>query len=189
MHGMHAPPDTPRPAPDSARLFLALWPGASLREQLLAARDAWTWPRHAGPVPAGSLHVTLHFLGSLPREKVTALADGLDVPVGRATLVLTRAVLWPRGIAVLEPDAVPAPLVALHAALGDALLGLGVPVETRPWRPHATMARRATGAQPPATIAPIRWPLRGYALIESLALQGGGYRVVRRYPARQAAGG
>ena len=49
----------------TSRLFLALWPSATIRGQLRERRDAWQWPRGARPVHADKLHLTLHFLGGM----------------------------------------------------------------------------------------------------------------------------
>ncbi len=168
-------------APAGARLFLALWPDERVRRDLSAVRDAWPWPPRTGRVPSASLHLTLHFLGDVPRRGLPELVAGLDVPAAPFDLRLDRAALWPGGIAVIEPGTVPAPLLVLHTTLGDALTALGVPLERRPYRPHVTLARRARGAVPPGAAADVAWAVRGYALIESGAGARGGYGVVHAW--------
>lgn len=167
--------------PDTTRLFVALWPEPAVRHALCEWRDAWNWPKSAAPVPTPKLHVTLHFLGNQPSDSVAALAEGLAVPFTPFELALGRAVLWPHGIAVLEPHAEPEPLLRLHAALGEALLKLGLEPEARKFRPHVTLARRAGNAAPPPAGPPIDWDVRGYALVESRPGQGGVYNVLREY--------
>lgn len=161
-----------------ARLFLALWPDPAVRHLLTGWRDAWTWPRGASPVHADKLHLTLHFLGSLPRERLPALLDAFGVPFTPFHLSLEHATVWPNGIAVLEPAATPPELAALHARLSEALATLGLQPETRRYRPHVTMARRATGAIPPPGRPQVAWDVDGYALVES---KDGVYSVLRRY--------
>jgi 2'-5' RNA ligase len=165
-------------APSTARLFLALWPDAHVREQLRARRDAWTWPRGASPVHTDKLHMTLHFLGDQPAETLPALLDGLAVPFTPFALGVTQAALWHNGIAVLAPPAAPQALLALQGRLSQALLALGLQPEARTYRPHVTMARRAAGAGLPAEEAAIEWQVDGYALVES---RGGRYTVLREY--------
>lgn len=171
-------------APDTARLFLALWPGEGVREALLAWRDGWHWPPGAAPVQAERLHLTLHFIGSVPRARLPELADGLRVPFRPFDLKLGHPALWKYGIAVLEPDAVPEALLELQAALGAALQGLGLPPEQRPYRPHVTLSRRANGAIAPADGPPIRWRARSYALMQSKLGPNGEYSMIQRYPYR-----
>jgi 2'-5' RNA ligase len=161
----------------STRLFLALWPEPGVRHLLTAWRDAWTWPKGAKPVGADKLHVTLHFLGGVPSERLPALLDGFAVPFEPFRLDLERACVWHNGIAVLEPSSAPPQLAALHARLADALVALGLQPEARPYRPHVTMARRA-GASTPACLPPVSWDVRGYALVES---KNGVYTVLRHY--------
>lgn len=160
------------------RLFLALWPDPGLRQLLKERRDAWSWPQSATPVHADKLHLTLHFLGALPAERLPELLDGFAVPFELFRLDLTHATVWHNGIAVLEPDATPPALAGLHARLTDALARLGLEPETRRYRPHVTMARRATGAVVPTDDVPVEWDVRGYALLEST---NGIYTVLRDY--------
>jgi 2'-5' RNA ligase len=163
---------------ETSRLFLALGPSATIRAQLRARRDAWPWPRGATPVHADKLHLTLHFLGDVPSERLPELLERFAVPFEAFRLDLGMPVLWPHGIAVLEPLAVPPELLALHARLADALVGLGLQAEARSYRPHVTMARRAGGVAVPENGPAIAWRADGYALVES---QGGVYTVLREY--------
>ena len=165
--------------PQTSRLFLALWPEPGVRDQLREARDAWHWPRAAAPVHTDKLHLTLHFLGGVPSARLPELMEGFSVPFRPFRLALGKPVLWPHGIAVLEPPVNPPELLALHARLGDALLALGLQPEARSYRPHVTMARRAAGAGIPASAPSIGWDVQGYALVES---QPGGYTVLHTYP-------
>lgn len=164
--------------PETTRLFLALWPDPALRHQLTERRDAWTWPGAASPVHPDKLHVTLHFLGALPSERLPELLEGFAVPFTPFQLVLDRAALWHNGIAVLEPSAPPPELPALHQRLSGALAALGLAPEARAYRPHVTLARRAGGAVAPQAGAPVLWQAGGYALVES---KNGVYTVLRHY--------
>jgi len=164
---------------ETSRLFLALWPDPAVRHALRAARDAWTWPRGATPVHTDKLHLTLHFLGDVPGERLRAVLDGFAVPFAPFRLTLGQPVSWPHGIAVLEPLDAPPELPALHARLGEALMALSLQTEARAYRPHVTMARRASGVTVPETGPSIAWDVAGYALVESRA---GLYTVLREYP-------
>jgi len=164
--------------PDTSRLFLALWPDPAVRDLLQARRDAWTWPRGASPVHTGKLHVTLHFLGDQPRERLPELIKGFAVPFTPFSLQVGRAAIWHNGVAVLEPSTQPPALLELHAQLSQALVGLGLQPEARQYRPHVTMARRAAGAGLPQDGPAIDWQVDRYALVES---SGGSYTVLREY--------
>lgn len=169
------------PAPEAdLRLFLALWPDPAFLPELVAHADAWDWSPQARRTRVERLHVTLHFLGNVPADRLDALRHGLAVDWPGDTLVLDRATVWPGGIAVLEATQVPPALAALHGQLGERLQALEVPVESRRYRPHVTLARKGFGSRPPA-FAPLHWRAgRGYALVRTLG-GGRGYETVQAF--------
>jgi 2'-5' RNA ligase len=160
------------------RLFIGLWPQGPVRDELAAWRDAWRWPAAASPVATEKLHMTLHFLGDVPRERIAALGDALALPFSAFELTLGRPALWHGGVAVLELDEAPAGLLALHGAIGAALDTVGIARDQRPYRPHVTMARRAGGAVAPEETHSLPWRVEHFALMAS---RGGVYEVVREY--------
>jgi 2'-5' RNA ligase len=165
----------PSAAAPTLRLFLGLWPTPAQRAALQSHADTWHWPAAARRTNAERLHFTLHFLGNVAIERVAALRTALALPWEGCELVLDQAQVWPGGIAVLEASRVPPALAALHARLRGQLEAQGVPVESRRYRPHLTLARRAAGARPPADWQPLQWTLAPrYALVQSLP-GGGGY--------------
>jgi len=165
------------------RLFLALWPDAATRAGLAAWQHCWAWPPRAAPVKPERLHLTLHFLGDVPAVRLPALLAGLELPFEAFALPFGCAELWPGGIAVLRPHHTPPALLRLHAALGDALRRLDLPVESRPLRAHVTLARRAAGATRPDHGPELDWPVAtGFVLVRSLP-GGAGYRLLRRFGA------
>lgn len=158
------------------KVFLALWPAASALPMLEAWRDGATWPQRAKPIQSERLHLTLHYIGAVPREHPAAMPTLLTVPCRPVEVLLTRAEVWDNDVAVLVPERVPAALIDLHSALAAKLAAAGLPVNERPYLPHVTLARNASGAalahRPPA-------PLRFVEYI--LAESDRGYRVVHRF--------
>lgn len=171
-----------RAAARSARLFVALWPDAALRSALAMRRDALAWPAMARPTPDEKLHATLQFIGTVPAATLAALEAALDVRGPPAQVHFDQAELWPGGLVVLLARTVPPALRELHALLGEALRDLGLPVERRALCPHVTLARRCEAPVALPAFEPLRWPVRGWALVESAP--AGSYRVIRRYEAR-----
>ncbi|MES2758272.1 MAG: RNA 2',3'-cyclic phosphodiesterase [Pseudomonadota bacterium] len=165
----------------TARMFIALWPDDAVRAALSQWRDGVAWRAAAAPVRSEQLHVTLHFLGSVALEDIPKLANGLDVPFDPFELEFGHRELWHGSVAVLTPDPVPAPLLALHASLGEALEQLGMTPEARPYRPHVTLARRAGALTETTQGPPIRWRVEGYALMQSKAGDGSEYSIVQAY--------
>jgi 2'-5' RNA ligase len=89
--------------------------------------------------------------------------------------------LWPHGLAVLCPRDVPESLYKLHNQLAHQLHRLNLPVESRPYRPHVTLARRATDATPPTSLIPVVWSVRQFALVVSARDTGQRYRIIRQF--------
>jgi RNA 2',3'-cyclic 3'-phosphodiesterase len=174
------PHGTPAAAGD-ARLFLALWPSPSVRAALASAAGQWVWPAQARRVSPQRLHVTLHFLGKVPRERIAVLVQGLSVPVAPFRLSIDRAAVWRNGVALLQPAAVPVELLHLHEMLARSLPALGLAAETRRFRPHVTLAREAGGATPPPLFTPIAWRVAHFALVESQWGAQAAYRVLHRF--------
>lgn len=171
-------PKRPPVPQDQTRLFLALWPEPDLRQALLAHQRQWQWPGNCPLARPENLHLTLHFIGSVPSEQVTDITAKLAVPVAPFELALGRPALWQNGVAVLEPLATPAGLLQLREALGQALQQMGLPLEPRPFQPHLTLARHASGVSVPPSAPLLHWPVEDYALVESAA---GRYRVLQHY--------
>jgi 2'-5' RNA ligase len=162
------------------RLFLALWPPGETRAGLVTANAAWSWPHGSALVSPERLHVTVHFIGSVPTSAVPCITKRLAVPIEPFCIELCEAQLWLGGIAVMVPRAVPGALLALHAELGAALGRLSLPLEPRPFRPHVTLARRAAGAVFPVAPKAVNWTVNHYLLARSLP-GGAGYEVIRAY--------
>lgn len=163
-----------------ARLFLALWPTREENAALLGYLQRWSWPKGSSPVKPDRLHLTLHFIGAVDRQRIAEVSAGLQVAMTPFELPLTQARIWPRGLAVLQPGALPETLTQLHSRLGEALQTLALPVESRQFRPHVTLARRVADVVPPAEAPALRWQVDSYLLVESLP-GGGGYQARRRY--------
>lgn len=166
---------------DNARLFLALWPGPEVRAALAQYSDVWHWPAKAARVRAEKLHLTLHFIGDVERKRLPELQQQLRISFEPFALQLGYPELWPHGIAVLRPHAIPAGLMQLQAALGSELQRLALPVDAREFRPHVTLARRANEAVLPPQQLLIDWHVDGYALVESEFDAHRTYTVLARY--------
>jgi 2'-5' RNA ligase len=163
------------------RLFLGVWPDAPVRDAVVAQAGRWQWPSGVRFTRPERLHLTLHFIGDVDHARVPDLAKALDVPSRPWQLHFDAAEVWPGGIAVLEASRVAPALSALHLSLGEALRGQALPVDSRRFRPHVTIARHAHGSEAPAGNPPVDWASRGgYALVRSLPA-GRGYEEIQRF--------
>ncbi len=175
--------------PAGRRLFLALWPGEAERQALVAAYRS-AIPGAAGrAVPAGNLHMTLEFLGPVAEEALPALvALGTQAALPDARLTLDRLDWW-RGAATLvaAPSAAPAGLLTAQAQLRESLAAQGFRVDTRPFRPHVTLARKVAAAPSAAVLTGVEWSLGELALVESVPTpEGSRYTPLAHWPRRAA---
>lgn len=163
------------------RLFLALWPEDDVQQQLVTHAAQWTWPDGCIRYLPEDWHLTLHFIGPIQAGRVADIVALASVPFEPFTLTLDQPTLWPHGLAVLCMSQVSAPLQALYERLDDVLRRLDLPVETRPYQPHVTLARRATAAILPGRLTPVVWRARRYALVVSTGGTTSRYRVINHY--------
>ena len=170
------------PVAPTTRLFLALLPSENLKVALAIHRDQWQWPDFAAVYAPADWHVTLHFIGSVPRERLDELRAGLTVPMTSFDLRLDVPERWPHGLAVLRAATVPEALQQLHADLGQTLLRLGLPTEPRLFRPHLTLARHAAQARPPPLSSLVLdCHAEGYVLMASTGGVQHRYQVLQSY--------
>ena len=166
---------------ERARLFIALWPGAEVARSIRAWCSQCTGVPGPALVATERLHLTMVFLGDVPRHRIAELAQALQLPFRPFELSFSRCEWWPHGLLLATPDAIPQPLADLHAALNNALRVLGLPLEGREFRPHLTLARRCSQALSGLTGPAVRWPVNGYVLVESRSTPALEYRFVQRY--------
>lgn len=138
------------------RTFVALNLPAAVRQEAHAALD----PVRGRGLPfrwmnEPALHLTLRFLGDIEPAHVEPLTDTLRTVASAHDPLTLRAVglgAFPslRRANVVWFGIAPDPsLAAVYRALETALFSLGWPRESRPFRPHVTVARLRNGARPP----------------------------------------
>jgi 2'-5' RNA ligase len=179
------------------RLFLAVELPATVREALAGLqRDlrsrcgGWRWVRPEG------IHLTLRFLGEVAAgddaaqraawRREASRSGPLSIRVSGAGVFPSPR--RPRVLWVGVEEYVPGGrLEALAAGLETAAREAGFKPETRPFRPHLTLARAARGSRPsapePGSVGEI-----GLAEVEDLVLfrselrpQGARYSVLERF--------
>ena len=202
------PPARPEPPPEAReptrRLFFALWPDAGQRTALVHATRKAVRSSGGRPVPEGSLHVTLAFLGSVPERRVTELqaiarrvAEAPEAGGAPILVSLDRLVHWakPRILCALDAEgssgteAAGAPRVGALAgapALAESLKGettaRGFSPDLKPFHAHVTVARKVAHAPAAQPLSPVQWTFDGFALIESRTEPTGPvYSVIESY--------
>ena len=152
------------------RLFLALMPPPELRMQLgmLDAAHARCGGRR---MPDESLHLTLAFLGEVPKARVDALAEWTHRLA--PTSGEWRLDAWGRfqrpGIVWVGGQAPDPALVALHCRLWDELESQGLKGRPSRYVPHVTLLRRAERLETEGLpVSALTWRYNRFELIQSI---------------------
>lgn len=165
---------------ETRRLFFALWPNEALRREIAARREVLGRISRRR-VPEANLHMTLVFVGDVPADAVPAVeAAGAAVHSAPFELVLDRFGWFPGARVVWLGGEAPDAGRALVASLESALDERGIGCDGRPWRPHVTLFRQVAGRPRLPEPAPLAWPAREFALVESVP--GRPYQVLRTWP-------
>jgi 2'-5' RNA ligase len=126
-------------------------------------------------VPPENFHLTLAFLGSVPRSRIDALGDiaarcAASVKPAELPLVVTLDTFehWrrPHILCATASETSPA-IVALAKAMKRALTAEGFAPDLKPFRAHATFARKVHEVSDGLTATPVRWSFDAIHLIES----------------------
>lgn len=175
-------------APETQRLFFALWPDDATRAALNRT-GKWLHKHWDGRrMHADTLHLTLAFLGNTPAAQRDALLPQLDaVRFAPFELALDQAGCWPhKRIGWLGCSEPPAPLAELAEHLRDLLRGSGTAFDARPFVPHVTLLRNTPGG-PAAACIPVRWRVNDFVLVASrTGSEGAHYTIVKRWPRDRA---
>jgi 2'-5' RNA ligase len=174
------------------RLFFALWPDAAARRALTTASAAAVAASGGRPVPPGSLHATLAFLGAVPAARIAELAAlaraaAAAWPPGEGPPVLrfTRLAHWraPQVLCALTTRGDDARARALAQALQAAAAAAGFFPDLKPFRAHVTVARKVARAPRAIRFAAVSWKCATLALLESRSAPGGSvYSVLESAP-------
>jgi 2'-5' RNA ligase len=192
------PPASPEAHPPVVRLFV----GIALPEHVVASVRAFLAPLQ--PLAAlrwsqlDDLHVTTQFLGEQPADRAPAITRALgELPPRAPFPVAVRGIGWfpnahaPRVFwaGIDAPDA----LTRLAADTGHALAPLGVPIESRAYSPHLTLARVPPSARLDALRGALAaapspdlgtFTVNGFSLYESRPTERGRYHPLATFPLR-----
>jgi RNA 2',3'-cyclic 3'-phosphodiesterase len=174
-----------------ARIFVVLDLPAAVRGELAAwAAQAVGGEEGIRVLDEESLHVTLCFLGWRALDEAHRIAE-LWLPCAtRAPQLATGGAAWlpPRrpGVLVVDLEDEAGTLAEMQRCVAEALAaGIGHEPETRPFRPHVTVARVRRGTRRPAgdLPSPPRIAFAGEALTlyrSQLRREGARYQALAR---------
>lgn len=169
------------PAAEShKRLFIALWPSRAQRRHIVERLQPFVSAIPGKAVIHGNYHITLVFIGRFPVSRIDELRQRIAaVRMLPVDIELDHFEYWkkPR-IVCLAASQVPALLDELVENLNAALAPLGFVPEQRSYRPHLTLARKATSRPVADLDDPIALHWDQFTLVESISTENG----VRYHP-------
>ncbi len=160
------------------RLFVALWPGPEVRNELRKIQTQLNLSELGRAVPIENLHLTLLFLGNVPKVEVQAIERLVEqVEFTPFAMQIDRVGFWPHNnIVWAGQNKVSAPLESLASQVRRTMRKYVI--ERRKFTPHITLARkvrRRVHYEP----NPIRWNIRNLCLVHSvLGKDGAHYRQI-----------
>lgn len=173
------------------RLFFALWPDETVREQIWRVSRPAVAACEGRPVVRENLHMTLAFLGSVKASLLPEIrASAADLQMPGFEFSLDELGFWaqPR-VLVVRPTSFPRELPELVNSLWQALEPLELTGSRGAgglYRPHVTVARKAVPAEL-VLGTPVRWAVRDFCLVRSVTDPAGArYEPLARYHLMQA---
>ena len=165
------------------RIFFALWPSEEQRQKIdstvkpFRSKLAGTW------TDRDNWHVTLVFIGAFLEDDISALqAAANNIACPSIDVKFERIFYWKRPkIICLFSSYVPSELLSLVRSVESAAETFGFKPESRPFRAHMTVARKAKFFEPITLAQPLELHWSSFDLIESVSIPGG----VRYTPLKQ----
>jgi 2'-5' RNA ligase len=126
------------------RLFLALVLPDEIKQKLNNWRALHLETIELPPVPVENYHVTLAYIGTVNADREKMLIERLgEIKADSFPLLINKTDYWPTPkVLHLIPTMTPPRLLDLQRKVNKAIEHIGLPIETRPYRPHLTLYRK-----------------------------------------------
>lgn len=158
---------------DSSRLFFALWPDDQTRLELIRLSHAID-TNGFKPVQPQNVHVTLVFLGNVDADSELLIRNSVaSISSEPFALTFDGLSFWRKpGILCLTCSQLSREVEILVNELTRQVTNCGLQTDTRPYKPHITIARHARYL-PDINFEPIVWRAESFCLVESCSVPGG----------------
>ena len=165
---------------DFSRLFFALWPDDQTRLKLVRLNQSIE-VKGFRPVQPQNVHVTLVFLGNVDVTSELLIKHSvMGVSAKPFVLTFDHLSYWSKPkVLCLTCSHTPDELEMLVTALNTEVASCDLQTDTRPYKPHITLARHAQYL-PDLNFEPIIWRAESFCLVESCSDPDGVYYRVRQ---------
>jgi 2'-5' RNA ligase len=166
---------------ESSRLFFALWPDDQTRLELVRLNR----PIEAKGfriVQPYNFHVTLVFLGYVDTASQLLINQSVKrISAKPFVLTFDQLSYWSRPqVLCLTCSQLIDEVEMLVAELNREVASCGLQTDSRPYKPHITLARHARYL-PDINFEPIHWRAESFCLVESCSEPGGVFYKVRQH--------
>jgi 2'-5' RNA ligase len=181
------------------RLFLALWPDDTVRNQIFelqqkiagnnVSRSAENMSRHKPRrVARQNLHITLHFIGSVTEEKTGAFVQSLDgIQCPAFNLIIDCSGYFKQARTFwLGANNVPEQLDTLVKKTAKCVERSFEDYHAKKFVPHITLFRKANREMVVEDFEPITWRVNNFVLVESKTYpEGVEYAILKEWGLKQ----
>jgi 2'-5' RNA ligase len=167
------------------RLFFALWPAATVQDSLHALAMQQQKHCKGRVMRVETIHLTLLFLGDTSAERLRALFSAASkVQVSAFELELDCFSGWRHnGIAYSAPSYPPDELSELVDRLSANAADAGFSFDRKVFLPHVTLLRNVERVPMTRQIAPVKWDVREFSLVQSvMEASGTRYTTLGQWP-------
>ena len=171
-------------APQTRRVFFALWPDEDTRRDLARWSDAFHRLCGGRRMRTENLHLTLAFIGAIEAGRIGEVSRVARRVAPRLCVAgFDEPGYWRHNrIAWLGASQVPVALADMVDELRASLAAAEVRFDAKPFVPHVTLVRNARAPRSLPALDPVRWKTDGFVLLSSERDdEGPVYRVVEAY--------
>jgi len=164
-----------------SRYFFALWPDKSIRNEITQCSEQLSIT--GSKTATANLHITLVFMGKLNQQQLLNMSKKVEqmhcstfeINLNHSGYFKNSKATW------LGLESIPDSLLQLHQQLLHTAEQCNINVKTQTYKPHLTLSRKASLLSR-QQIKNIRWPIKNFALIESIdTAKGVAYQPIKYF--------
>lgn len=151
------------------RVFFAIFPDKSVQAQLAHQAKQLESSCGGSIVKIQQIHLTLLFLGNIAIHRLGTLQQAMkNISAEKFEFKLEEICYWKHNqIVYSQAKQFPVTLFTLVDTLRNALSEAGFLIETRTYKPHVTLIRKATHVAKINLDTPVIWHVNEWFLIQS----------------------
>ncbi len=157
------------------RVFFAIFPDKSVQAQLAHQAEQLESICGGSAVKMQQIHLTLLFLGNIAIHQLEILQQAMkNVSAEKFEFKLEEICYWKHNqIVYSQTKQFPVALFTLVDTLRNALSEAGFQIDTRAYKPHVTLIRKATHCTKTNLDIPLVWHVNEWFLIQSKQTHSG----------------